>query len=89
MFILNIYGARAVFLLFCVHQATESKKLEMKTEYLDQYSPFKILPRTLWERYVHTLKNSIQLWHFLILLELDPFFYYFVITRTLNLSNKK
>ena len=45
--------------------------------------------KDLWENYIYTLQYARKIFFFFFLfMELEPFFYYFVITKTLNLSNE-
>ena len=87
--ILHIYGARAISLLFCVHQDFESDSCEIcisiyqpiftqesRKGSMGQWYP----DSTIW------VKNIVA---FFLFMELEPFFNYFVFTKTSNLSRVK
>ena len=60
-----------------------------KLVYMDQYSHIKI-SKALWDNNTHTLHYGRKiLWQLFIFMLLETFFYYFMITKTLNLSHKK
>ena len=59
-----------------------------KLAYLVQY-PIGKEPKYLLYQGVRPLKDGRKLWKFLIFLELEPFSYYFVFTKIINLSSKK
>ena len=88
MVILHIYEARAIFLLFYDDQDTESEYqgIEMSTSQL--IFTHNNIPKALWDNDIHTLQNGRNaLWKFFIFMELDPYIYYFMMIKTLNLSN--
>ena len=84
--IIHYYGARAIFLLLNDNQDTESQSQDIKLMYLDQYSPIKI-SKPLWDNDIHTTQYGRKNLQFFIFMELEPFSYYFVITKILNLSH--
>ena len=48
----------------------------------------KNISKALWYNDIHTLQNGRNiLWQLFIFIELELFFYYFMMTKTLNLSN--
>ena len=49
MAILHIYGARAVFLIFCVHQDTESDSCEIEMSTSQPIFTHKNISKALWE----------------------------------------
>ena len=57
--------------------------------YIHQYSPIKIYQNIYGTTIYILYKMGEKLWQFFIFMELEPFFYYFVITKTPNLSNVK
>ena len=73
---------------FVFTQALNLSNKKWKRAQLDQYIDKKT--KTLWNNDVHPLKyGRIFFLQFLIFLELEPFLYYFVFTKTLDMSNKK
>ena len=57
--------------------------------YMYQYPPRK-LSKSLWENNIHTPKYERKiLWQLFIFIELEPFSYYFLTTKKLNLSHVK
>ena len=56
MSVIHIYGARAMFLLFCDHQDTESKSQEMEIGASQPILTQKKTSKTLWGNNIHTLK---------------------------------
>ena len=50
----------------------------------------KNISKAIWENYMHTQQNGRKtLWNFFIFMILEPYIYYFMTTKTLNLSNVK
>ena len=87
MIILHIYGAKANFLLFCDHQDTESESREIEIVVIGLIFTQKI-SKDLWENDIHTSQyGSKLLFQLFLFVELEPFSYYFVTTKTLNLSH--
>ena len=87
--ILHNYGAKTIFYYFVITKELNLSYVKYIVPYLYQYSPRKI-SKALWENYIYTLQFERKiLWQFFIYMELDPFFYYFLFTKTLNLSHNK
>ena len=86
--IIRIYGARAIFLLFYDHQDTESESREIEISVAGPIFTHTI-KRYMGQRYPYSKIREKILWQFFILMELEPFSYYFVSTTTLNLSHVK
>ena len=90
VYIIYIYRARAIFLIFCVHQDTESEQCEIYIKISQPIFTGTKIPRALWDNDIHTLKYGRRiLWWFFIFMDLEPFFYYFVITKTPNMRHVK
>ena len=86
---IHIYEVRAIFLLFCYHLDTESESCEIKMSIYQPIYNRKRYPR-ICENYIHTLQDGRRImWCFFIFMELELFSYYFVITKTLNWSNRR
>ena len=50
----------------------------------------KHMSKAIWKNYIYTLQNGIKvLCNFFILMKLKTFIRYFMMTKTLNLSNVK
>ena len=74
---------------FVITQTLNLNKEEYILVFLDQYSSRRT-SRSLWDNNIHTPQDGSKiLWQFPIFMELQSLSYYFVITQTLNLSNKK
>ena len=74
MAVLNIYGTRAIILLFCYHQDIESESREIEMIISQPVLPHKKIPKALLENDIHTLQDwRILLWQFFIFMELEPF----------------
>ena len=85
--IFHISGARAIFLLFCDHQDTESESCEMEISISEPIFTHKNISKALWENGIHTILDvNLFLWFF-IFLEIEPVPYYFVFAKKLSLSN--
>ena len=83
----SVYGR--IFSAIIRHKELNLSNEKWKLVYLDQYSPIKI-SKPLWNNDIHTpqYRRKILLQLF-IFMELKPFPYYFMITKTLNSSHKK
>ena len=68
-YIFNISRARSISLLFCVHQDTEYKLLEIEISVAQPVSTQKKTKNT-WEQGSHLLKDEKKQWQFLIFMEL-------------------
>ena len=90
MVFIHIYGARSIIVLFCDHQVTESESCEIETSISQPIFTHKKISKYLLDNYIHTIQyGRIILWKLFIFMELEPFSYYFVITKTLSWSNEK
>ena len=64
--ILHIYGALAIFLLFCNHKDSEFESRDMEFVQLDQYLPEKYLKGSMGQQYPHFTrweKNIVEILH--------------------------
>ena len=59
-----------------------------KIAHINKYKPENI-SKTPRNTYIHTLKMGRGVRRFFVFMELEPFFNYFVIIKTLNTSNEK
>ena len=84
-----IYGARAIFLLFCDHQDTESEQREKEIGFAQPILTKKEPSKALMENNIHTLQYGRIILAIIHIHEARAIFYYFVITKTFNLSHKK
>ena len=79
-----------IIILFCVHQDTGYEQCKI---YFDIYQPIfnqKNISKALWGNGINTLKYGEKiLWQFLIFMESESFFFYLMITKTMNRSNVK
>ena len=55
MAIIHIYGARAIFLLFCDNQDTESESCEIEMSISQPIFTHKKIPKNLWGKSIHNL----------------------------------
>ena len=69
--ILHIYGGRAISLLFCDHQDTQSESCEIEMNISQPIFAHKKISKTIWYKDIHTLQdwrkycgNSSYLWSF-------------------------
>ena len=77
------------FYYFVITKTLNLSHEKCKLVYLDQYSPIKT-SQALWYKDIHTLQNGGGILRKLfIFMELEPFSYYFMITKTLNMSHEK
>ena len=80
---------RKISLLLHVHQDTEYESCEIYIRISQPIFTQKRTSKYLWDNDIHALQNGGKiLWKILIFIDLEPFFYYFLITKTLNLSHK-
>ena len=80
--IIDIYGARAISYYFV---ATKTLNLRNNKCTILTHTT---TPMALWENYMNTPQDGSKiLWKSFIFLELEPFFYYCIIAKTLNLSH--
>ena len=87
--ILHIYGDRAIFLIFCDHQDTESGLCEMDMGVAGPTSSQKEKKGSIGQQYPYFTrwhKNIVDILH---CFGLEPFFWYYVFTKTLNLIRVK
>ena len=80
----------ALFFYYCV--ITKTLNLSLKKKKLAQIGQYSLrkISKYLWYNNIHTLKYRRRiLWELFVFMELKPFLYYFVITKTQNLSNQK
>ena len=90
MVIIHICGPREVLLLFCYQEDTEYESYEMEISISTPISTHKKISKDLPDNDIHNLQDGSKiLWQFFIFLDAEPFFYYFVITKTPNLSSLK
>ena len=90
MVIIHIYRARATFILVYDEQDTDSEKIEIQMRTYQIIITHKNISKALWENDIHNLQNGRkELWQFFIFMGLEPFFYYFMMTKTLHMSNDK
>ena len=89
MLVLHIYGYRASLLLFY-----DNQDLNLSNVNMNEHIPTYIYPgnteNNLWDNAIHTLHDGRKvLWLFFIFMRLEPFYYYYIITKTLKLNNVK
>ena len=87
--IIHYYGYRAILLLFCVHQDTESEQREIKISVYQPILTKKKKQRLNGTKHSYSTRWEKKNWQFFTFMELYPFSYYFVFTKTMNLSNDK
>ena len=88
--IVRICGARAILILFYDNQDTESESLEIEMILAGPIFTHKNISKAPWGKDIHTYLDRIKiLWKFFIFMELEPFSYYSLITKTPKLSNKE
>ena len=77
------------FYYFMINKALNLRLQEFILVQLDQYSPRKI-SKSLWDNNIHTPQDRRKiLSQLFISMELEPLFYYCVISKTLNTSQEK
>ena len=89
MSIVQIYEARAIFILFFNYQDTESESREIE---ISVYGPIftQKKPKSIWDNDIYSTQDRRKmLWQLFIFMEVEPFLYYFMITKTLNTSHEK
>ena len=87
--IIHIYGAKAIFCCFVITKTLNLRYDKQKLVQLDQY-PHRKLSNDPWYNDINTPQDGRKiLWQLFIFMKPKPFFYYFMIAKTLNLSNEK
>ena len=82
-------GVRAILPLFFNNYENEYEQQEMEMGVAGPIFNQK-LSKALWDKYTHTPQDGSKIfWQLFIFMELDPFYYYIMITKTLNMSHKK
>ena len=88
--IIHIYGATDIFLLFYDHQDIGSKPHEIEMSIYQPIFNHKKISKYPWDNGIHNLQYGRKiLWEFFIFIEIDPFLYYFVLSKTPSLSKEK
>ena len=76
------------FYFFMITKTLNLSCKKYKLVQLDQYSPR--ISNVLWDNNIDTPQYGRKvLWQFFMFMELEPFSYYFISTKTLNLSHVK
>ena len=87
--VLHIYGAKAILPLFCDYQDTESESPGMEIGVARTICTLKI-SEALLDNDIYTPQDGFKiLCKFFIFMEIELFFYFFVITTNLNLFRDK
>ena len=87
--VLTIYEDKEILLLFCDHQENESESQEIYILHLDQYSTRKI-SKSLWNCDMHITHDGRKiLYQSFMFMEIESSLYYFMMTKTLDMSNMK
>ena len=56
--VLHNFGARAIFLLFCDHQDTDSESCEIKMSISEPIFTHKKISKALWDNSIHTILDG-------------------------------
>ena len=77
------------FCYFMIAKTLNMSHMKYILVYIYQYSPIETSKDLLYKNICNPQNGINLLWQFFIFVELEPFFYYFVITKTLNMSHVK